>query len=74
VTINSVVLHWTIADVWAGDYYDFCYSTTPITTPADWNNARRITCEPTPVNGSQEMIIRGAEHWHTILLCAGAGI
>lgn len=59
VTANSIVLNWTIGGVWNGDYYDFRYSTTQINTDADWNNARRITGEPTPVEGAQTMKIRG---------------
>ncbi len=58
ITANSIVLNWTTDGVWSGDYYDFRYATTPINTNADWNNATRITGEPTPVNGAQTMRIR----------------
>jgi hypothetical protein len=58
-TTNSIVLNWTIGGVWGGEYYDFRYATTPINTAANWNNATRITGEPTPINGAQTMMIRG---------------
>jgi parallel beta-helix repeat protein len=55
---NTIVLNWTIDGVWSGDQYDFRYATTPINTQTDWNNARRISGEPVPVNGAQTMKVR----------------
>lgn len=59
VTQNSLVLVWNTAGAWAGNHFDFRYATTPI-DDTNWNSARRISDEPTPVDGTtQKMAIRG---------------